>query len=152
VIEIKNEQELDEFFKTKLIKSRNLRGFKNLGGLISQQFSNFFNSYTKAFNKMYGRNGSLFTPNFKKKIITEKEYLKQVILYVHLNPIKHQVTKDFECYPYSSYSSMISDKPSLIKRRETIGLFDDKDNFVFVHQEQKVKTELINEIIIIDKN
>ena len=132
---------------SKLLKEGDLQGFQNLGGLISQQFSNFFNSYSKAFNKMHNRKGSLFSPNFKKKIITDKEYLQQVVLYVHLNPVKHHVDNDFKNYTYSSYLSVLSDKVTLIKRKEIVELFDDMNNFKFVHQEQKVKTELINEII-----
>jgi len=153
VIKIKSEEELNVFFTeklskdSKLLKEGDLQGFQNLGGLISQQFSNFFNSYSKAFNKMHNRKGSLFSPNFKKKIITDKEYLQQVVLYVHLNPVKHHVDNDFKNYTYSSYLSVLSDKVTLIKRKEIVELFDDMNNFKFVHQEQKVKTELINEII-----
>jgi len=160
VIKIKSEEELELFFEEKL-KNRNenlskgfepsneqdLQGFQNLGGLISQQFSNFFNSYSKAFNKMHNRKGSLFAPNFKKKLITDKTYLQQVILYVHLNPVKHQLSLDFSDYPYSSYESILSEQPTLIKRKEVLSLFDDEDNFKFVHHEQKVKTALIAEII-----
>lgn len=153
VVKIKPEEKLKSFFKDKLSKGskasneKDLQGFQNLGGLISQQFSNFFNSYSKAFNKMYNRTGSLFVPNFKKKIITDEIYLQQVILYVHLNPIKHKVSKAFSNYPYSSYSSILSNKLILIKRNEVISLFDDEDNFKFVHEEQKIKTALITEII-----
>ena len=147
MVRIKPEEELKIFFKEKLSK-----GFKPLESLITLQFSHFFNSYTQAFNKMHKRKGSLFAPNFKKKIITDKIYLQQVILYVHLNPVKHGLTKNFAAYLYSSYASILSTKPTLIKREEVIFLFDDEDNFIFVHEEQKVKTELINEIIDIDED
>ena len=158
VIKIKSEEELELFFEEKLKnkklskgiespKEQDLQGFQNLGGLISQQFSNFFNSYSKAFNKMHNRKGSLFAPNFKKKLITDKTYLQQVILYVHLNPVKHQLSLDFSDYPYSSYVGILSEQPTLIKRKEVMSLFDDIDNFKFVHHEQKLKTALIAEII-----
>ena len=145
VILIKSEKELNVFFAEKLSK-----GSKPLESLLSLQFSHCFNSYTQAFNKKHKRKGSLFSPNYKRKLITEKEYLQQVILYVHLNPVKHQLEKDFTNYKYSSYQSMISEKPTLIKRNEVIELFDDIENFKFVHQEQKVKTTLINEIVELD--
>ncbi|MGD9991965.1 MAG: transposase [Salinivirgaceae bacterium] len=51
---------------------QNPEGFQGLRNLsaekrINQQFSNFFNAYTKAFNKRYNRTGSLFAQsnNFK---------------------------------------------------------------------------------------
>ncbi len=145
VIRIKSEEELTYFFKDKLSK-----GFKPLESLISLQFSHFFNSYSQAFNKKYKRKGSLFAPNFKKKIITDKVYLQQVILYVHLNPVKHKMERNFFAYPYSSYSSILSNKPTLINREAVIALFEDAENYKFVHQEQKIKTVLIAEIVRAD--
>jgi len=145
VIKIKAEDELNIFFSEKLSK-----GFKPLESLLSLQFGHFFNSYTQAFNKMHNRKGSLFSPNFKRKEITELEYLQQVILYVHLNPIKHQLTQNFELFSYSSYQSILSDKPTLLARESVIELFDELDNFIHVHQQQKIKTDLINELILED--
>jgi putative transposase len=148
VLRIKKEEQLKLFFKSKLKnKNKNQTGLEDLSGLISKQFSNFFNSYAKAFNKRNSRTGNLFQRPFKKKIITDNIYLQQVILYVHLNPVKHKVDLNFFTYPYSSYFSILSSKPTLIKREAVISLFDDKDNFKFVHHEQKIKTALINEII-----
>jgi len=79
----------------------NLQGFDNLEGLnddvgkkISQQFSNLFNSYTKAFNKQQNRKGSLFIPRYKRKQIDSNEYFKQLIHYVHFNPVHHGFVED----------------------------------------------------------
>lgn len=36
------------------------------------------------------RHGSLFEQPFKRKIIENEWYLKQVILYVHNNPVHHR--------------------------------------------------------------
>lgn len=88
-----------------------LPGFKNLEGvaasnLLSKQFSNFFNSFTKSFNKKYDRRGSLFLKNFKKKAILETNHLISIILYIHLNPVKHGFTlhpKDWEWSTYHNF-------------------------------------------------
>lgn len=40
--------------------------------LISQRFSNFFNSYSKAYNKMFDRKGKLFLLALKKKETSNK--------------------------------------------------------------------------------
>ena len=100
----------------------------------SQSFSNLFNAYSKAFNKRYKRTGSLFQRPFKRKRITEEDYLRQLILYIHLNPENHGVVDDFEIYPFSSYSSILSNKPTNLKRIEVIELFHDKENFIFMHR------------------
>jgi len=80
LISIKSEKELRNYFSE--IKKEEY----DLEKQISNQFSNFFNSYSKAFNKVYNRKGSLFMNSFKRKHITDKNYLKQVIYYIHHNP------------------------------------------------------------------
>lgn len=44
---------------------------------MHQPLANFFNAYTKAMNKTYGRSGSLFREHFKRKQI-EPERLSQL--------------------------------------------------------------------------
>lgn len=51
--------------------------------IVTQAFSNFFNSYVKAFNKDINRIGSLFEKHFKRIKLNDEEYLKQLIIYVH---------------------------------------------------------------------
>ncbi len=128
------------------IKSNNellidLQGFENLGGLkngglkIIQQFSNLFNSYSKAYNKMYDRRGSLFSPNFKKKEITSDAYLTNVIFYIHHNPVHHGFTKQIEDWPHCSYLTILSDKETFLLRKDVIDWFGDKEAFTRFHQQ-----------------
>ena len=53
---------------------------------ISKTFSNLFNSYTKSFNQYHHRRGTLFSQPFKRKQIDSKDYLKNVVQYIHQNP------------------------------------------------------------------
>lgn len=62
--------------------------------LISQQFSNLFNSYAQAFNKENNRKGSLFLNRFKRKIIKDEKYLKKLIHYIHYNPVLANLCKN----------------------------------------------------------
>ncbi len=102
---------------------------------IHLPFSNLFNAYTKAFNKRYGREGSLFRVRFKRERINSEEYLKNVIIYTHLNPVKHKFCDDFNNYNYSSYQSFLSEKPTLLRRQEVVELFGDLENFIYQHNE-----------------
>jgi len=72
---------------------------------LSKQFSNFFSSYSQAFNKVYNRRGSLFIKNFKRKEIANEQYLRNIILYIHLNPVKHGFTKNINHWLWNSFSS-----------------------------------------------
>ncbi|WP_299439117.1 hypothetical protein [uncultured Aquimarina sp.] len=114
----------------------------------SQSFSNFFNAYTKAFNKRYDRVGSLFQRPFKRIKIKDEKYLKSLIVYIHLNPESHKLSNDFESYSYSSYYSLISSKMTGIERIKVIKLFNDVENFKFVHNQRKfIIDERMNELI-----
>ena len=105
------------------------------GKIVTQAFSNFFNSYAKAFNKENGRTGSLFEKHFKRIKLNDEEYLKQLILYVHLNP-KHHLDLKFEEYKYSSYLAFISNKETKIDRKEVLKLFGGRENFIFSHKQK----------------
>jgi REP element-mobilizing transposase RayT len=126
----------------------NPQGFENLEGLgitekrINQQFSNLFNAYTKAINKRYHRTGSLFEHTFRRKKIDSVEHLKKVILYIHNNPVHHGFCEHSLEYPWSSYLTCISVKPTKLHRDAVIGWFDNEAGFRQWHN-QKIEYKQI---------
>ncbi len=102
--------------------------------LITQAFSNCFNAYTKSINKAYKRTGSLFQERFGRKYIDDESYYTQVIFYIHCNPEKHKLCVDFTKYLYSSYQSLLSDKPTLLMREQVINWFGNKEQFEKFHR------------------
>jgi putative transposase len=102
----------------------------------SQQFSKLFNSYAQAYNKRYNRHGSLFEKNFKRKLIKNENYLKQILLYIHTNPVHHGFCEHPKEYIWSSYLSCISAKPTKLERQTIIAWFDDITNFKTVHNQK----------------
>ena len=100
----------------------------------SRQFSHFLNAYSQAVNKKYARTGSLFEKRFERKRISDNHYLRQVILYINTNPLKHNLVENPKDYKWSSYNSHISNAKTKLKRKEVIELFDDVDNFVLCHK------------------
>ncbi|MDO8998723.1 MAG: transposase [Bacteroidota bacterium] len=109
-----------------------------------QYFSNLFNAYTKAINKKYTRNSSLFQRTFKRKLIDRESYFKQVVVYINTNPVHHKACDDPKDYVWSSYLSCISNVPSKIKKNEVIDWFDNIDNFKSVHQQKLNTIEIEN--------
>lgn len=103
----------------------------------SQSFSNLFNAYTKAYNKKYNRHGPLFERPFRRKVVENDTYLQNLIVYLHNNPVNHGICNHPSEYPWSSYASCISNKPTKLKRSEVIKRFDDIENFIFVHETKK---------------
>lgn len=137
LIRIKTEEEIKSAFEFKSSKVSSLSQ-TNLGGFevekrISQQFSNLFNSYTKSFNKMYSRKGSLFIPNFKRKEVTDNTYFTQLIHYIHANPVHHGFVKNIADWRWSSFSDILQEEPSLVKREEIIRWFGNKEEYLRFH-------------------
>jgi putative transposase len=97
-------------------------------------FANFFIAYSKAFNKKYNRTGSLFQYKFKRKEVASLEYLKQLIVYIHRNPLKQGIFENFCNYKYSSYKIILENLQSEINRDEVISFFDTLENFVYCHE------------------
>ena len=102
----------------------------------SRQFSHLFNSYTQAVNKKYSRTGSLFEKPFKRKRITSEDYLKNIIFYVHNNPVHHSVAQDLSSYTWTSFHEFLKEKEGLVKRKEVLKLFGGLENFYFYHQKE----------------
>lgn len=89
----------------------------------SQQFSNLLNAYAKAINQRFQRTGSLFQSRFGRKIIQTDQYLYAVINYIHRNPQRHKFVDDFRTWPFSSYRTLISDKPTRLDRAQVLEWF-----------------------------
>ncbi len=123
--------------------------FKNGKKKLHQAFSNLFNAYTKAFNKKYARTGSLFQKHPKRIKLESEEYLQNLIIYINTNSSHHNIG-NYITYKFSSYQALISTKHTSLKRTEIIKLFDDVENFKYVHQIKKVNLKLIHELIVDD--
>ena len=113
----------------------------------SRQFSHFFNAYTQAINKRHNRTGSLFESSFERKLVSSEIYFQQLIFYIHNNPVHHGFVDKMDLYPWSSYETIVSNKPTRLKRNDVIALYDGVENFIFYHK-QRQDLNFINNFII----
>lgn len=127
LIRTKNESELEGTFGK-------FETFQKLEYRFSKQFANLFSSYTQAFNKMVGRKGSLFVPNFKRNEISNDDYLTDVICYIHSNPVHHGFVRGMNQWQWSSFGSLISNKATHLKRLEVIESFGGIKSFLDAHK------------------
>ncbi len=74
---------------------------------FSHAMQNFSISYTKAINQRFARTGSVFQGAFKSKPVEKNEVLLHLSKYIHLNPLKANLVKNLEDWPYSSYLEYI---------------------------------------------
>ncbi|OLY90868.1 REP element-mobilizing transposase RayT [Cnuella takakiae] len=74
-----------------------------LSNFIMERFSNWLNAYSKAFNKMYSRKGSLFTDYLRRIAITNDQQLAATLFYIHRNPVHHGCCQHLDSWDWSSY-------------------------------------------------
>jgi putative transposase len=101
---------------------------------VSQQFSNFFNSYAKSFNKKYKRRGGLFEDYFKRPIIDSENYFLNTIRYIHQNPIRHGFVDTLETWNYTSYLTFLNASKKGRYKSEILNLFGSEKEFIDFHQ------------------
>lgn len=104
--------------------------------LVMQQISNLLNGYTKAYNKMYDRRGALWIDYTKRFKIDSDSYLTSAINYIHQNPVKHGFAKKIHDWQFSSYTSHLSEKRTLLLRQEVLNWFGGMDEYVSFHISQ----------------
>lgn len=99
-------------------------------------FSHLFNAYCKYYNNYHQTRGALFERPFKRKLIDTNEYLRQVVVYIHNNPVHHRFCKHPLEYPWSSYLTCTSDKATKLKRDEVIAWFGGKQEYEKEHRKK----------------
>lgn len=126
LIRTKSETEISE-----LISSQKKQ--QNTSDFIMQQFSNWFNSYAKAYNKMYNRKGTLFMDFVKRNKAETDDDITSFIFYIHKNAVHHGLCKQIGEWKYHSYSSVISAKQTSLGRTFHINWFGSKEQFIKLH-------------------
>ena len=127
-----------------------IRANENINtGDFSKQYARFILSYTNKINYIYSRNGSLFMSYFRRIRVTNDDYLKRLIFYIHHNPEKHNLVNDFKSYQWSSYKSIISNRITAIERNDVLDFYGGKNEFVdyhnYRHEEHIIKQLLMEE-------
>ena len=109
-----------------------------LDAALIRQFSNFFNSYAKSFNRQQGRKGSLFMHSFRRKSVRDSEYLRKLIHYIHRNPIEAGLVNNPESWEFSSYRNVLfrgRNSKYRIDTEAVLDVFDNLEDFVAFHDQ-----------------
>jgi len=100
------------------------------------QFNRWFTAYAMAFNNQHDRKGNLFHRSFKRLKVRSNSHFTQLVYYIHANPSLHKVRNDFTNYRWSSYQALLSEKSTLLERKEVLDWFGGKTEFINFHQIQ----------------
>lgn len=110
---------------------------------IMEQFRRLLDSHSKYINAKYERQGSLFIRRLKRLQVTDNEHLIRLILYIHLNPEKHGLKRNFKSWPYSTYHEYIAGKEYLMNHKIMRELMGDTDTYQSAHAAYREKYQHI---------
>lgn len=139
LVRVKSMHCVEEYIVSKQKQNQTISERNYLNGLISFEelieftFKNYFQSYALAFNKMYQRKGNLFYRPFKRVLVRENHFT-QALVYIHANPVKHGLCKNFESYQWSSWNILTSNRPAAILRDEIWDWFGGPDKMIRDHR------------------
>jgi REP element-mobilizing transposase RayT len=100
---------------------------------VSSYFQRFFQSYAVSINKQENRSGSLFRKTYRRIRIEDNVYLKWLVYYIHYNPEKHKISRNYRKYSFSSYQSFLTGPDKLINQDHVFEWFGDKMDFIDYH-------------------
>jgi putative transposase len=113
-----------------------LRQIIPIHDLIDNVFQRFLISYAMSFNNVHKRKGNLLHRPFKHVKVNDESQFTQTVIYINANAQKHKIVSDFTKYKWSSYDTIISEKPTKLFRRELLDWFGGKDQFIKTLKEQ----------------
>jgi len=97
---------------------------------ISTVMRRLLTGYATSFNRRHRRNGHLFQNRFKSILCQEDVYLKQLVGYLHLNPLRAGIVADLKAlstYPYSGHSALMGRQTKAFQHVDfVLRLFGDK--------------------------
>lgn len=102
--------------------------------LLELEWKRFFNSYAMAFNKQHKRKGNLFQRPFKRLEVEKESHFTQAIIYIHSNAQHHKLCDDFTKHEWSSWHTILSEKPTYLKREEVLEWFGGRLQFIDIHK------------------
>jgi len=104
-------------------------------------------NYSIYFNKKYKRVGHLWQGRFKSWYVTDEAYLYTLMLYIEQNPIKANITKDLEAYPYSSYHYFLEKEiPECLQNAWVVQHYEDDTEAIKALLNAEVDTEQLWEM------
>ena len=135
LIQIREEDELMAYFQS--IKRTFLPQLVtvNYSEFVMQQFSNFFNSYAKSFNRRFDRKGALFLNYVRRKPVESEKYFTALVAYIHRNPVHHGFCRQMDQWPYSSLYSIGSNKTTRLERSAVLDWFGGIEPYLTLHQQ-----------------
>ncbi|MDI6891802.1 MAG: transposase [Actinomycetota bacterium] len=72
-------------------------------GAVSKIMQSINTGYTMYFNYKYKKCGHRFQGRYKSFLVEEEPHFLELLRYIHQNPVRAEIARRVEDYPYSSY-------------------------------------------------
>jgi len=117
---------------------------ENLSKFMRQLNAN----YAIYFNKRYKRSGHLWQGRFQSWYVTDEAYLYTLMLYIEQNPLKANMVKELEEYPYSSYHYFLNTQniPECLKQSWIVENYQTDVEAIKVFLNASVDTAMLQEL------
>jgi REP element-mobilizing transposase RayT len=82
-------------------------------GGVAQLMRRLLTGYVVSFNRRHRRHGQLFQNRYKSIICQEDVYFKELVRYIHLNPVRAKIVPDLgglNKYPYCGHSALMGNQ------------------------------------------
>jgi REP-associated tyrosine transposase len=89
-----------------IINSLDLKG--SCRSAISNFVSRLENSYTQYYNSAHNHSGVIFEGVFKSKHINYEKYFENLVYYINLNAVKHNLVREIKDWKYTSHHEYIT--------------------------------------------
>ena len=106
---------------------------------LLQQFSNFFNAYTKALNKQQNRKGRLFIQSFHRKALPYFEKFTRMIHDMHMLPVRKGLCRAPEEWRFTSYMGIMENRGEWLQTHEVLNWFGSLADYIHMHQQPPAK-------------
>ena len=96
-------------------------------GNLSRCMRHLNGVYTQKINKKYKLDGSLFRGRFKSILISEEEYLLELVRYIHRNPYESKLEEKIGEYKWCSHRGYMKDiyRPKWLEVAEVLSRFSE---------------------------
>ncbi len=77
---------------------------------VATIMSRLLTGYAGYFNRRHRRHGHLFQNRYKSILCQEEPYFRELVRYIHLNPLRAKLVKEMKAldkYPYSGHSAVL---------------------------------------------
>jgi putative transposase len=77
---------------------------------LSRLMQAWLSAYSTAFNRRHRRSGHLFQNRFKSTLVEADPYLRQLLAYIHLNPVRSRLPVTLESldrYPWTGHAVLL---------------------------------------------